>query len=408
MNRLEFIRTRRFVIQLGKTMHEYGTPSHRLEHILIETTHLLGLRGSFLVTPTSMSFIFWEQGSDDEYTHIARVNPNGLDLNRLARTHELVEDVLAGRATLDEGLERITQIRILDDPYPRWLEFLAWGGTSACFAVLCHAGLYDILASLLAGWLAFGLAQLTKRYTRFEEMLEPLVALLIAFVGSGIAAMGIPLDVPIVVLSGIIVFIPGLSLTMGLRELAARHLSSGTARIMDASMMLFRLYFGTAFGLALGDLVWGLVEYNNVAFLSHASAQYLAVMGLSISLLIIFKISHRDAVWGLLAGIIAYAGSLLGNSLFRHDLGGFAGAMILGLYANTYAQKRNTPTHIVLLPGIVLLVPGSKVYVGVSTMMTGETVLVDAASASQVFMSFMSIVAGLVFANVILPPKQRL
>ena len=68
-------RIKRFIIRLGKTMHEYGTSSYRLELMLTETTHLLGLNGTFLVTPTTMNFVFWEDGSEDESIHIARVAP---------------------------------------------------------------------------------------------------------------------------------------------------------------------------------------------------------------------------------------------------------------------------------------------------------------------------------------------
>ena len=68
-------------------MHEYGTSSYRLERLLTETTHLLGLNGTFLITPTSMNFIFWEDDSEGETSYIARVAPGGIDLNRLSLTH---------------------------------------------------------------------------------------------------------------------------------------------------------------------------------------------------------------------------------------------------------------------------------------------------------------------------------
>ena len=63
------------------------------------------------------------------------------------------------------------------------------------------------------------------------------------------------------IISAIIAFIPGLSFTLGLAELAARNLMSGTARIMDAIMILFKLYFGAVLGIALGKLLWGEVAF---------------------------------------------------------------------------------------------------------------------------------------------------
>lgn len=406
MTKNEFNQIRRFVIKLGKAMHEYGTPAHRLETILTETTRQLGLEGSFLATPTSMNFVFWERGSEDESTHIARVYPGSIDLNRLRCTHQLVEQVLKGQVSLEQGFKRLEEIHQLPSPFPNWLDFLTWGSTSACFAALCGADVITILCSGLAGWLAYVLNRWSLRSKRVEEMLEPLSALLIALVGSGLAALGVVLNVPIVVLSGIIIFIPGLSLTIGLRELAARHLMSGTARIMDAAMTLFKLYFGTLLGLALGNLWWGssnvIVELGN-----YTNLHYLAVLGLTASLLVTFKINQNDAFWGLLAGCIAYLGAMLGSHWFGPNLGGLVGAFIVGVYANIYSLLRNTPSHLVLLPGLVLLVPGSKVYVGLNSLVSGENILMSTTTGTQMFLTFMSIVAGLMFANTVVPPKRR-
>jgi uncharacterized membrane protein YjjP (DUF1212 family) len=407
MTKTELNRVRRFIIKLGKALHEYGTPAHRLETILIDTTHQLGLEGNFLVTPTSMNFIFWEQGSDEEFTTIARVYPASIDLNRLACTHELVEQVLAGKVDLDQGFERLEHIHQLNSPYSDGLDFLTWGSTSACFAALCGADFITIVGSTLAGWLAYVLTQWSLKSKRVEEMLEPVTALLIALIGSGVAALGVALNVPIVVLSGIIIFIPGLSLTMGLRELAARHLMSGTARIMDAAMTLFKLYFGTILGLAIGKLWWGSASYT-VGLGHYTSLHYLAVLGLTASLLVTFKISQRDAFWGLLSGWIAYSGAMLGSHWFGPNLGGLVGALIVGVYANLYSLLRNKPSHLVLLPGLVLLVPGSKVYVGLNSLVSGENILMNTTTGTQMFLIFMSIVAGLMFANALVPPKQRL
>ena len=75
MSKTETVRVRRFIIELGKTMHEYGALSHQLENRLAEVTALLGLHGEFALAPTSMSFVFRAPGSDEEFTHIARVSP---------------------------------------------------------------------------------------------------------------------------------------------------------------------------------------------------------------------------------------------------------------------------------------------------------------------------------------------
>ena len=80
-------------------------------------------------------------------------------------------------------------------------------------------------------------------------MLEPFVALITALLASVVAIMDPSINVLVVILSSIIVDIPGLALTLGLSELSARHLISGAARAMDAVMSLFKLYFGAILAL---------------------------------------------------------------------------------------------------------------------------------------------------------------
>lgn len=406
MQPTELMQLRRFIIQLGTSLHAYGAPSHRLENLLQETTDALGVEGIFLVTPTTMHFLFREKDADEEFSHIERVQPNALDLGRLAQAHQLVDDVLARRVTLAQGLAALAQIRVKADPYPRWLVGLAWGVLSASFATVCGASWQDVLAATCAGFFVYGLVLLSERSTRLQEMIEPLAAFLVAFLSSVAAALGTGINVPIVILSGIIAFIPGLVLTIGLRELAARHLLSGTARIMDAGMMIFKLYFGAVFGIALAGLWWAvpIVPLNSAATLWTT---YAAVFGLSISLLIIFKISPRDASWALLSGVIAYVSATWGAHLFGASLGGLVGALVVGIYANAYSLIKNRPTATVLLPGLVLLVPGSKIYIGLNNLVTGEAMMANTVSGAQIFLAFMAIVAGLMFANLILPPKRR-
>lgn len=406
MQASELGQLRRFIIKLGTSLHSYGAPAHRLENLLEEVTHSLGIEGVFLVTPTAMHFLFREKDSDEEYNHIERVQPNLFDLNRLARTHELVDAVLAKQIDLLQARVQLEQIKTMPDPYPRWLMLLAWGVLSASFALICGAQWQEIIAASAAGCFAYLLVLLSERSKHLEEMLEPLTALLIAFMTSAATALGAKLNVPIVILAGVIAYIPGLVMTIGLRELAARHVLSGTVRIMDAGMTVFKLYFGAMFGLALASIWWTSPQLPlQAATVSLWS--YLAVLGLSLSLLIIFKISWRDAPWGLLAGAIAYVSASLGAVVFESSLAGLIGALVVGLYANAYSVLKNRPTSIVLLPGIVLLVPGSKMYIGLNNFVTGESILANTMNSAQVLLAFMAIVAGLMFANLILPPKRR-
>ena len=173
---------------------------------------------------------------------------------------------------------------------------------------------------------------------------------------------------------------------------------SGTARIMDAVMILFKIYFGGVLGIALGKLLWG-----EVAFVEPATTptwtSWLAVTILSFSLVILFKLRKKDAPWGIISGYIAFGASIIGADYLGVALSAFVGAFALGIYSNIFSRVMQLPSSIVKLLGLVVLVPGSKVYIGLNHAVSGQTMLNATDIGSQAFLIFMSLVAGLIFCK---------
>ncbi len=406
MNNEEFITKRRFIIKLGKSLHKFGTPAYRLEAHLQAVTQLLGLEGYFLISPTAMTFVL-QHDTDQEYNHVARVNPGELDLGSLARTDELVEELVSGQRTLSEALERLEEIANKPNPYSNRLTLLAFGSSAGAFAMLMGTSWNDVFWSALLGLMVYGLVYRAERSKRMAEMLEPLAAILCAIIASGISHLDPNINMPVVILSGIIIFIPGLALTLGMAELAARDLISGTARIMDAFMLLFKLYFGVILGMVVGTALFG----DAISFDPEPVPRWAiwsAVPILSMALVIIFKARMKDAPWGILAGIVAFFSSMLGSIYLGDSIGIFFGAFAVGVYSNLFARWMKAPASIALLQGIVILVPGSKTYIGLNTLILGETMLNQSHIGTQVFLIFMSLIAGLIFANVAVPPRRTL
>jgi uncharacterized membrane protein YjjP (DUF1212 family) len=403
-----FIEKRKFIVKLGKMLHKFGTPAYRLETHLLNVAAFLGIGAAFAITPTVLTFVIWVPGEETEYTHVARVMPGELDLGSLSRTDEIVDAVANGQMSLAEATQQLNTIAAMPNPYSRVWTFLAFGAAGGAFALLMRASWHDVLYASVLSFAVYLFVLWAEKSRRVTHMLEPLVAMVAAFAATGIAAYIDPsIHVPLVVLSAIIVFIPGLALTLGLAELAARHLVSGTARIMDAVMLLFKLYFGGFLGMALGQLCFGTVSYQVTESVPQWTS-WLAVAILCGSLVIVFRARKKHALWGLLSGFIAYGASLLGGEYLGLALGAFAGAFAVGIYGNLFTRFANAPASIVSLQGMIVLVPGSKTYIGLNAFISGESMVSTEQLGQQTFLIFMSLVAGFIFANVALPPKKSL
>ncbi|MCU7554774.1 threonine/serine exporter family protein [Alteromonas sp. ASW11-19] len=408
MDTAEFIQIRKFIVKLGKMLHKYGTPSFRLEAYLNEVATYLGVHASFISTPTSLTLVIWSDKHEDEYNHAARLMPGELDMNALSLTDELASSLLAGELTLQEADKRLSEIDVMPSPYGKLVTGAAFGLSTGAFAMLMGASWPEIFWSGLLGLVAYIWTLWAMRSKRVNLMLEPVTAFIAGLLACAIGRYLDPgINIPLIVLSSVIVFVPGLALTMGLAELSSRNMVSGTARTMDAVMQLFKLYFGAFLGVSAGFSLFGENVYQPAESLPYW-ATWLAVFLLCLSLVAIFRTRLKHLPWAMTSAFIAYSATAWSSEYLDQGLGAFVGAFALGVFANAFTRIANQPATIVAMHGLIVLVPGSKTYIGLNSFMTGQDFVQADHVGQEVFLIFMSLVAGLIFANVVMPTKKAL
>jgi uncharacterized membrane protein YjjP (DUF1212 family) len=408
MDKLEFIQIRRFILKLGKMLHKYGSPSFRLEAYLTEVATHFGLHASFNSTPTYLTIVLWSDHHEDEYNHSARMQPGDLDLNSLSLTDELASDVLSGAISLADADKRLDEIDAMPSPYGKSLTGVAFAMSTSAFAMLMGAGWSEILYSGLLGLTVYLWTMWAQRSKRVNLMLEPVASFSVGFVACAInhySSSGF--NIWLIILSSLIILVPGLSLTMGLAELSSRNMLSGTARVMDATMQLFKLYFGAFLGVSLGYQLFGQQELELAVTLPFW-VNWLGVLIFSMGLVAIFRTRLKHVPWAIASAFIAYAASTWSSAFLENGLGAFVGAFALGVFANIFSRIANAPSTIVAMHGLIVLVPGSKTYIGLNSFISGQDIIKTEHIGQETFMILMSLVAGLIFANVVMPTRKAL
>lgn len=79
----------------------------------------------------------------------------------------------------------------------------------------------------------------------------------------------------------------------------------------------------------------------------------------------------------------------------------------MGLASNAYARLRERPAAITLVPGILLLVPGSIGFRSLVSLLDREVVLGVATMFKMILMA-VALAAGLVAASVVAPHRRTL
>jgi uncharacterized membrane protein YjjP (DUF1212 family) len=393
-----------FVLRLGRALHTSGYAANRLEEALSLASDRLGLIGQFFSTPTSIMASFGPQ--DDQRTFMIRVDPGDSDLGKLARTDEITREVLNGRLTPAEGTAQLGQLEHAPPAYGRLVTTLAFGVASGSAARFLGGGWHECLAGLGIGLIIGLLALVAGRMPSLGKVFEPLAALTASVLAAAMAALGLPVSVFLATLAGVIVLIPGLMLTTAMTELSTRHLASGTARFMGALVLLMGIAFGIALGTKVVALVHGSIPAVPVVTLPEWTL-LIALVTTPLAFVVLLKAEPRDAPYIILAGALAFAGARIGAATLGPELGAFGGALVTGVAANWYARITNRSSQIVLVPGLLLLVPGS---VGLRslTSLLDRDVLLGVEGAFRMVLIAVSLVSGILIAQIISPKRTLL
>lgn len=395
-----------FLIALGRTLHENGIPAHRLEDTLGVAAGRLGLRAEFFSTPTSLISAFGEPGS--QQTALSRVTPGEFRLDRIVALDDVVEALWSGKITVAQAQERLREVAARPSPYGPALTVAALAVASGAAARFFGAGLAEMLVSAVLG-LVIGVlgvaAQRSVTVGRVYEFAAAVTATLLAMVAG---ALWPSLAVAPVVVSSIIVLLPGLTLTLALNELATGHLVSGTARLTGSLMTLLKLGLGVGIGQQLATLLPALAVRAGVQPAPLPDWTLMPALLLTVpALAILFRARRREWPW-ILAGVVtAFGGARLGVHLLGPALGALLGSLLAGLAGNAYERLRSRPAVVMVVPSLIMLVPGSIGYRSLSFLMQRDVVGgID--SAVTTLLAGVSLVAGLLLANVLLPPRNPL
>jgi len=391
-----------FLLRLGRALHTYGSGAHRLEDVLAHVTEKLGLEGQFFSTPTSIFAAFGSQG--EQRTHLIRVEPGEVNLGKLADLDEVVIEVLRTGLTPGAGSRRIDEIVDAPCRYNTALDVASFGAISATGAVFLGGGLKELLVSAVIG-LAIGLVSLVMRRSGNLRRVFTAVAAFVASILASLATIWIGgYSVFTATLAGLIVLLPGLNLTVAMRELSTQHLASGTARLSGAFVVFLELIFGVALGTRIAILLLDHIPVARVVPLP-AWAYLLALLVAPLALTVRLRAHPRDAIWIVFAGVLAVAGTRIGSSLLDPELGVFFGAVTIGAASNLYARIFNRPSLVTWVPGLLMLVPGSIGLRSLASLMD-DRILVGVETAFKMILIAIALVAGTLIANIILPPRK--
>lgn len=400
-----------FVVELATRLHEYGTAAPRLEAAIDLVARRLDLACDVLSTPTSLIMSFSNFNKDErslsESTQVVRLSPGEVNLKRLCMVDEIADQVIDGRLDLREGRRRLRELaQRPPGKFSNAITVVAYAVASACVAVILLASWAGVATAGAIGLITGATALSAAKRPNIAAAFEAISALVATMIATLVACFVTPIEVLSVVIASLIILLPGMSLTTAVRELSSQHLSSGTARMAGAMAALLKLAFG-AVAAAQVCALFGLIPPPVPARALPAWSEWVAVPLAALSFAITFRSPLRHYATVMAAVILGYVCTRVGGAYVSAGFGVFLGGLLLGASSNIFARFFHRPGALIREPGIILLVPGSVGFRTLSFVFERD-VMLGLDTGITLLTLLIALVAGLLFGDMLVPPRRRL
>jgi len=396
-----------YLLDIGGTLVSYGCPSYRLEEVIRVVADLEGYTAQAFAIPTGLFVSLAVPGQASPLMRMIRVKEWGVNLARLVEVDGIFNDVAARRSTIQEARRRLGDLERSPAPYPSALKWVASAAVSASAAVFFRGGFLEIGIGAITGLMVAFFGWIMSRNPSGRFLVDFVGGLMAGLLAWAFGHARPDLSREVIVLSGVIALVPGMTLTTGLAELAQRNLVSGGARLMEAFVAFVAILFGIALAVGAEQLLAGSGGASPVRQALPLAYQGTALVVAALAFAVIFAVPRSYIGAAVASGAIGYIATALATRHLPGHVAAFLSSLAICLFANGLARVTQRPAQLFQLPGMMLLVPGSFGFSSLEDFLRGDF-LNGAAKGFEMLLIAGALVTGVLLANVLLPAKKLL
>lgn len=388
-----------FIATMARELHTAGLATDALETTLGGIAHAIGLPMQLLALPTSITIAV---GRDwNQKLVLMRLAPGRVNLRKISFLNVIYDDLRAGKIDYQQASALVSEIdRRWPGISPLW-QIPALALVAIGVGILLGGGVRELIVASCIGGVTGIIAAISQKNAIVARLFEVIAAFLGTLIVAAFTKYLGPTNLYISIVAGVVVLLPGYSLTLALHELANGDLVAGVARLGKVLSVLLALGCGALLGFAVAGpalLQSGDVMPHAVAGRFWLLAAVLMAIGTSIDL----DARLRDFIWVFAACFVALFTSHVLALTPVHQVAAFGSALICGIVANLGARFLRIPQSVMLVPALLVLVPGSLSYESVlfafqQNINTALTLGVNAAFAA------VQLVAGLLLSQLVFP-----
>ncbi|KAK9710681.1 pheromone-regulated protein prm10 [Basidiobolus ranarum] len=394
-----------YLMVLSKAMVSFGSPAHRLEYNMSLASNALNIDTSFSFLPGVAFISFGDSDTHTSDTHILKAD-RGYNMDKLERTYEISRQVIYGELLVEVAYELLEDIMEEQPAYSWWVQILNYCLCSFLICPLAFNGNWiDALVSGALGFCVGCLNILASKIFNYSNVFEITAAIVCSFIATALHSKA---NYTSVMLSGVTLLLPGLSLTTSVIELGSKNLISGVVRLVFALVSAFML----GFGLNIGSSIWKALDGQEITSIDHGISawwNFLLLPLLAINYCVFLNATFRQWPPILILCIVGFVVSYFTSAHLGAEVSAAISAFVIAFLGNVYTRITHRFGFAAVLSATMLLVPGSMGVKGFLALFDEGGDNSGATLAFQMIVVAMSIAVGLFVASLLVYPfgKRR-
>lgn len=185
------------------------------------------------------------------YTRIARIKQQNRNIYIINQINSLSRNAASSHMSASEVLERLHQIES-SPVYSFWIKTIFGAIGAMGFAIFFGGGFWDIVAVFMIGLLVRGGTVVLERLTMIDFLSNTLLSLLAGTLSVLIAHYFPVTSQDTLIISSIMLLVPGLAIMNAIRDIMMGEYVSGVASLAQAMFCALAIAIGIVFSIYFG------------------------------------------------------------------------------------------------------------------------------------------------------------
>ena len=241
-------------VDIGRGLLSSGAEIYRVEDSIGRILNAYGARRADVFAIPSVIIASLTMPGENQITQTRRILSSATDLNALTQVNDLCRRICAHRPE-PEQIDAELKAILARKPYPWFVRWADYVFIALAFTVFFGGGWPEGLAAGAVGGLLFLAMEGLKKLCVGSVFPQLLGAAIIAALTLLAARLVPELRTDKVVIGNIMLLIPGVELTNGMRDLFSGDVLAGLLHIGEAVFLATIIALGAVFILSLGGMV---------------------------------------------------------------------------------------------------------------------------------------------------------